>query len=146
MPLEARQQRLGERHQGTRIELLARLAEGRGAHAVSQRLVMEYLEEALELILDAALAQVQQQGNEMGQRERSLAGEIRGIDACTLRKLLGEQEFLYGRINKFKFDSSAGFLRRWVGSSWAGGPWLRSPNLVNDGAHYYNQFILLCLS
>jgi len=41
-------------------------------------LVVEYLEEAVEFVADTALAQVQQHGHPMRQRQRALAGESFG--------------------------------------------------------------------
>ena len=104
MALESFKQRLVQCHESTGIELLACLAERRRGHCLSQWLVMEYLEETTQFIGNAALAQVQQHGHQKGQRERSLAGEIRGVIAGRLRKLLGVQDFFYGRIKEFKFD------------------------------------------
>jgi len=66
-------------------------------------LVEEDLGEATQLIANAAFAQIQQHGDEMGERERSLAGEIRGADSRGFRKFIGKQEFLYGHIKEFKF-------------------------------------------
>ena len=67
-----------EGQQGAEIELHARLSEGRRGDAIGQRLVVEYLEEAVEFVADTALAQVQQHGHPMRQRQRALAGESFG--------------------------------------------------------------------
>ena len=48
------------------IGLLARLAKGRRGHRFSQWLVVEDLEEAAKLVANAALAQIQQHGDEVG--------------------------------------------------------------------------------
>ncbi len=73
MALEPFEQRSIEPHQGIGIELLARLAKGRRSHRFSQRLDMEDLEEATKLVANAALAQIQQHGDEVG-----VAGAIVG--------------------------------------------------------------------
>ena len=65
MALEPFEQRSVEPHQGTGIELLARLAKGRRGHRISQWLVMEDLEKATKLIANAAFAQIQQHGDEV---------------------------------------------------------------------------------
>jgi hypothetical protein len=65
---------------------------------------VEHLEEAIELIADAAFAQVQQHRHQMGQRERSFAREIRCVHAGRGCELIGKQEISYGGIEKFKFD------------------------------------------
>jgi len=98
----AGEQRLSEPYQGIAIGRFARLAKGRRGHTVSQRLVVGYVEETTQLITNATLAQIQQHGHKMGQRKRSVAGEIRSIHSRGDRKLVREQELIYERINKIK--------------------------------------------
>ena len=81
-----------EGQQGAGIELHARLAEGRRGDAIGQRLVVEYLEEAVESFADTALAQVQQHGHPMRQRQCALAGESFGMDAGEVGKFRRVQE------------------------------------------------------
>ena len=53
---EGAHQAFTESQQGRRIELLTGLAEGRGAYPLGERLAGERLPEAVQLILECALA------------------------------------------------------------------------------------------
>lgn len=84
-----------------------------------QRLAGEYLPEAVQFILEGTLAQIQEQADEVGQGQGPLAGEVPGAEAGAVGKLGGRQEFLYGRIELFKF---AQLVARRLGS--AGSLWV----------------------